>query len=68
MSWASTDPHTRELAETILTTRQLAIVQDRANGHSWRTIADAYSIDEATARGHHKRAIRRIQRARKEAA
>ncbi len=68
MSWADTDPHTRELAHAILTPRQLRIIQDRANNHSWNTIALAYDIDEATARGHHKRAIRKLANARKDQA
>lgn len=68
MSWADTDPRTQQLAIAILTSRQLHIIQDRANGHSWNTIALAYTIDEATARGHHKRAIRKLAAARKDTA
>jgi DNA-binding NarL/FixJ family response regulator len=57
-----------EAWKQILTHRQHAILQDRLNGHSWRTIATAYGIHEATARGHHRAALARLERARKEAA
>lgn len=66
MNWNTINPTTRQLAHEHLTERQLHILQDRANGHSWNTIANAYNIDEATARGHHKRAIRKIASARKD--
>jgi DNA-binding NarL/FixJ family response regulator len=46
-----------------LTDRQAHILLDRIHGHSWRTIADAYHITEATARGHHKAALARIEAA-----
>lgn len=62
MSWNQLPPTTRERAQRILTHRQLTILQDRLNGHTWRTIADAYSIHEATARGHHRAALNRLRR------
>lgn len=68
MTWSTLDPATRELAQRTLTPRQLAILQDRINGHSWRTIALAYRIHEATARAHHKAALERLRRHRKDAA
>jgi len=65
MSWHTLNPNIRDTAETVLTTKQLAVFQDRLNGHSWRTIANAHHINEATARGHHQRALDRIERARR---
>lgn len=62
MTWNNVNPQTRDIATRTLTPRQLAILQDRTNGHSWRTIADAYNIDEATARGHHRRALERLRK------
>ena len=53
---------------TILTPRQHHILTLRLAGHSWRTIARALHINEATARGHHKAALDRIDQARKDAA
>lgn len=60
MSWQKLDPDLRELAANILTTPQLDVFRHRANGHSWRTIATYMHIHEATARGHHRAAERRI--------
>lgn len=61
MSWETLSPSVRRAAEETLTPKQLNVVRDRTNGHSWRTIGDAYCIDEATARGHYKRALKRIR-------
>jgi DNA-binding NarL/FixJ family response regulator len=66
MSWNTIDPTTRQLAQQTLTPKQLHILQDRTNGHSWRTIATAHHITEATARGHHKAALTNLERARKD--
>lgn len=66
MSWNTLTAERRKHLETILTTRQLRILQNRLDGHTWRTIADALSIDEATCRGHYRRALARIEHARKD--
>ena len=56
-------------ARAILTDRQRRVLDLRLAGHSWRTIADSLGIHEATARGHHQRALDRIETAlRKDAA
>ncbi len=46
-----------------LTPSQLAVVHARIDGHSWQRIANAMNLDEATVRGHHKRATRRLNNA-----
>ena len=46
-----------------LTRLQHAVVQARLNGHTWQRIANAMNLDEATVRGHHKRATRRLANA-----
>ncbi len=46
-----------------LTALQLAVVHARLNGHTWQRIANAMNLDEATVRGHHKRATRRLANA-----
>ena len=53
-------------AENTLTPKQQAVLKHRLAGHSWRTIAQALNINEATARGHHKRALDRIRKTRKD--
>ena len=68
MSWNDVDPATRELAHQVLTPRQLDVIRHRANGHPWARIATALNLDEATVRGHHKRAVRKLANARKDAA
>lgn len=62
MSWNNLTADDRELYTEILTPIQLEIFRHRLNGHSWRTIASALARDEATIRGHHRRAIERIRR------
>lgn len=66
MSWQTLNPDTRQAAEQILTPRQLTILRDRLNGHSWRTIARAHDIHEATVRGHWNAALDRMHRHRDE--
>ena len=68
MSWQHIPHETRELYARLLTPIQLEVVRHKANGHSYRTIARAMNRDEATIRGHHRRAVERIRRHRKEAA
>lgn len=62
MSWNQLHPRTRERAQRILTRKQLTILQDRLNGHSWRRIADAHAIHEATARSHYRAALDRLRK------
>ena len=68
MSWTKLTPDQQNLALRTLTPSQLRVFQDRLNGHPWARIATAMNLDEATIRGHHKRAIRRITNAQKDAA
>jgi len=62
MSWADLPEPRRRLAEQILSDRQLTVLKDRLNGHSWRAIATAHGIHEATVRGHHQAALDRLER------
>ena len=61
MSWATLDQRIRHTAEAVLTDRQLTVVRARVDGHSWDRIALALNLDEATVRGHWKRAVRRLK-------
>lgn len=60
MSWNTLTEQQRQHLREILTPLQLKVIQDRLNGHTWARIAAAMNLDEATVRGHHKRAVRRI--------
>ena len=51
----------------LLTPTQKRVLDYRRAGHSWRTIALALKLDEATVRGHHRRAQARIDKHRQEA-
>lgn len=62
MTWQTVNPQYRHLAEQILTPRQLQVLKLRLNGNSWRTIALALGIHEATARGHHHAALDRLRK------
>lgn len=55
----NTDLHA--LAQQHLTERQRRVLIARLNGHTYRRIADAYNIHEATARGHYQAALRRLE-------
>lgn len=68
MTWANLTREDQELYTKLLTPTQLDVLRHRLNGHSWRDIAADLHRDEATIRGHHRRAIERIRRHRKEAA
>lgn len=68
MSYDTLGPDQRQFLTANLTALQLAVVQARLNGHTWARIADSMNLDEATIRGHHKRAFRRLANARKEQA
>jgi DNA-binding NarL/FixJ family response regulator len=61
MSYQSLSERTRSIAEERLTARQLQVLRARVDGHSWERIADSMNLDEATARGHWKRAVRRLK-------
>lgn len=63
MSWDNVAKHRRELAERILTPKQLEVVRLRIDGHSWRAIATTLGIDQATARERYQRALDRLRRA-----
>ena len=60
------DPRITDLAAQVLTERQRRILEYRLAGHSWRTIGRALHISEATARGHHEAALRRLHQAQQE--
>lgn len=64
-TWDTLDPEQRAFLAANLTQLQHQVVQARINGHTWQTIANAMNLDEATIRGHHRRAIRRLNNARK---
>lgn len=66
MSWNTIPADRQAFIETILTPRQLEVLKARTNGHTWNTIATALNLDEATVRGHHKRALRKLANARKD--
>lgn len=68
MTYDDLTPDQQEFLKAILTDLQHQVVKDRLNKHPWQRIANAMNLDEATVRGHHRRAIRRINNARKEAA
>lgn len=46
----------------LLTERQARVLELRLAGHTWRTIAKALGIHEATVRGHHQAALEAIAR------
>ncbi len=61
MSWHDLPTDTRASIVRALTPRQREIVIHRHAGHSWRTIARALHLSEATVRGHQEAATRRLQ-------
>lgn len=64
MRWSSIDPVVRAAAEQHLTDLQLRVLQDRVNGHSFRTIARATHRHEATVRGHYQAALDKLRKHR----
>ena len=60
MSWAALDPERRELAEELLTPKQLEVFRYWLDGHSNATIARALDLDESAVRRRLARALRRI--------
>ena len=53
---------------SLLTTKQLQVLQARRRGISWRDIGLHYHIHEATARGHYQAALKRLETYIREAA
>lgn len=68
MSWATLTQEHKTFIAKHLTELQLKVIQARLNGHTWNKIADSMNLDEATVRGHYKRATRRLNNARKDTA
>jgi len=68
MSYQDLHPDQQTFLAQHLTELQLAVVKARIDGHTWQRIALAMNLDEATVRGHHKRAVRRLSNARKDTA
>jgi DNA-binding NarL/FixJ family response regulator len=68
MSYQDLHPYQRAFLAEHLTELQHAVVKARIDGHTWQRIGLAMNLDEATVRGHHKRAVRRLANARKDAA
>lgn len=68
MSWADVKPEHRQLANRILTTKQLRVVQHRMDGHSWNTIALALGMSRSNARQHYKAALEKLRAHMEEAA
>jgi len=62
VSWLALPQNRRDHYAEILTPIQLDVVRHRVNGHSYRTIAMALHRDEATIRGHYRRALERIRK------
>jgi len=66
MSWLEISPTNRELAETVLTTKQLEVLRLVIDGHSFRAIGRHLRVTEATVRGHYERALDKMGEAMKE--
>lgn len=63
MSWADLKPENRELAQKVLTQKQLRVFQHRMDGHSWHTIAIALNTTRSTCRGHYEAALQKLAKA-----
>lgn len=63
MKWADLDQESKDLIDQTLTEKQAAVVKLRLNETPWRQIADTLDIDESTAKGHYRSALRRLRRA-----
>ncbi len=63
MSYNSLSEHQKTFLHQHLTELQHTVVVCRLEGHTWQRIANAMNLDEATIRGHHKRATRRLANA-----
>lgn len=68
MSWVEISERNRELAEKVLTPKQLEVLRLVIDGHSYRAIARHLHVTEATVRGHYERALDKMGEAMKEAA
>lgn len=62
-SWQTTDPLLREIAERVLTGKELEVVKLLNAGYGQRRIARALDIDKSTVRERLDRAERKIKRA-----
>ncbi len=63
MSYHDLTDDQRHFLHHHLTELQHTVVRNRLNGFTWQQIANAMNLDEATIRGHHKRATRRLANA-----
>lgn len=61
MSWNNLDQARRELAEQLLTDKQLEVFRYWLDGHSNATIARALDLDESAVRRRLARALRRMR-------
>ena len=61
--WNETDPILREIAERVLTAKELEVVKLLNAGYGQRRIARALDIDKSTVRERLDRAERKIKRA-----
>lgn len=66
VSYANLTPDEQQFLLDHLTNLQHEVVMARINGHTWSTIANSMNLDEATVRGHHRRAIRKLANTRKD--
>lgn len=66
MSWASLDPEVREVAERVLTDKQLTALKLWENGAGYRRIGLILNVAMSTARGRVVRAIDTLNRALEE--
>lgn len=62
MSYADLPAARRELAEKILTPKQLEVLKLRLDGYSWRDIALGCSIDRKTASDRYNRALDKLRK------
>lgn len=65
-AWKQLDPATREIAERVLTPKQLEAVKLLNAGYGKRTIAQSLGIDVATARDRLRAAERKLVQALEE--
>ena len=61
MSWKTLDPKTQDLAQALLTAKQLEVFRYWLDGHSNGTIARALSLDESAVRRRLRRALTRME-------
>ena len=61
MAYGELDPQTREIAERVLTRKQLDVFKLWCAGYGTARIAVILDVAEPTARGHLRRAIQKIE-------